>query len=95
MQSDQQPTTSDLLALAQEIADTEHISHDQAYQRAKQEYSSLQQEDFSEAKICIIATLYVVPSSLGLVLCRDRRRVVIGRNEIPTLIRVLEETYRG
>ena len=89
MNTQEREQLSEILALAQEIADDQHISHDEAYQQAEAFYSRNQQES-AEWSIRLVGELYVFPTAWGAVLCRDGRRVVIHRSEAHAVIQALQ-----
>lgn len=90
MTSAEREKLSEILALAQEIADTEHIGHDEAYQQAEAFYSRNQQESADNWSIRLVGELYVFPTAWGAVLCRDGRRVVVHRSEAHAVIQALQ-----
>lgn len=78
---------SEILALAQEIADTEHLTHDEAYAQAEAFYSSFTADNWA---IRLVSELFVFPTAWGCVLCRDGRRVVVHRSEAADVIKALQ-----
>lgn len=87
MTSAEREKLSEILALAQEIADTEHIGHDEAYEQAEAFYSSFTADNWS---IRLVGELYVFGTAWGCVICRDGRRVVVHRSEAQAVIQALQ-----